>query len=107
MFTLLIRFFTVLTLFCRNTCPDRKSDNRNWTAKCDVRFVAVLVCLPPAGVQRQLEVAIDTVVGVDQAGYRPLHWLLFGKALVVGTGHVSTGRVRPSGLKIASLLNGE
>lgn len=38
----------------------------------------------------QLEVAIDTVAGVDQAGYRPLHWLLFGKALVVGTGHVSS-----------------
>ncbi|CAM9452811.1 unnamed protein product, partial [Sphacelaria rigidula] len=37
---------------------------------------------------RQLEVAIETVVGVDQAGYRPLHWLLLGKALVVGTGHV-------------------
>lgn len=36
----------------------------------------------------QLEVAIETVVGVDQAGYRPLHWLLLGKALVVGTGHV-------------------
>ncbi|CAM9113863.1 unnamed protein product, partial [Hapterophycus canaliculatus] len=37
---------------------------------------------------RQLEVAIDTLASVDQAGYRPLHWLLFGKALVVGTGHV-------------------
>ncbi|CAN0281547.1 unnamed protein product, partial [Ectocarpus sp. 12 AP-2014] len=37
---------------------------------------------------RQLEVAIDTVATVDQDGYRPLHWLLFGKALVVGTGHV-------------------
>lgn len=37
----------------------------------------------------QLEVAIDTLASVDQAGYRPLHWLLFGKALVVGTGHVS------------------
>ncbi|CBJ28961.1 expressed unknown protein [Ectocarpus siliculosus] len=37
---------------------------------------------------RQLEVAIDTVATVDQDDYRPLHWLLFGKALVVGTGHV-------------------
>ena len=37
----------------------------------------------------QLEVAIDTIAKVDQAGYRPLHWLLFGKALLVGTGHVS------------------
>eukprot|EP00752_Nemacystus_decipiens_P013802 g12254.t1 len=37
---------------------------------------------------RHLEVAIDTIAKVDQAGYRPLHWLLFGKALLVGTGHV-------------------
>ena len=54
-----------------------------------VLFVVLpLFCLGPSSLC-QLEVAIDTVAGVDQAGYRPLHWILFGKALVVGTGHVS------------------
>lgn len=48
----------------------------------------------------QLEVAIDTIANVDQAGYRPLHWLLFGKALLVGTGHVSHGS------SVASLSHG-
>lgn len=60
-------------------------------------FFACLLLLAPlllllfrlVFVVRQLEVAIDTAAGVDQAGHRPLHWLLLGKALVVGTGHVS------------------
>ncbi|CAM9302830.1 unnamed protein product [Chrysoparadoxa australica] len=51
----------------------------------------------------ELQVTIELIATYDQAGHRAIHWLLFGRSLILGTGHLS----RPSSPRLPTAAPGD